>query len=110
VTSVRRSVPFRSVARRCEYAIADARSLAPIPAGSLSASSRRATPSLMSVVLRVLTPDVEASARAVNAPLSVTPCESTYSCRCKRCTAERAILVRTGSRDRTQPWMTRKAA
>jgi hypothetical protein len=59
--------------------------------------------------LRVLTPDVEASARAVNAPVSVAPCESSYSCQCKRCMAERAILVRAGCRDRSQPWMPKAA-
>lgn len=31
-------------------------------------------------------------------------CDHTMTCRCDRCSAQRALLAQVGSRDRPQPW------
>ena len=47
----------------------------------------------MTYSIRVLTPDKNASLRAVNAPVSVIEHENTYTCLCDACKRERAFLV-----------------
>lgn len=37
-------------------------------------------------------------------------CDGTLTCQCVRCTEQRALLATVGSRDRPQPWETRRAA
>lgn len=43
-------------------------------------------------------------------PTGPQGCDGTPTCKCERCTEQRALIVQHGSRDRPQPWEPQRAA